>query len=188
MKKKSFSVAVPIQQALMSAALLFLSITLCVEAFGDDAAAKQQKCTFQVKAVLGFSNSNAGGAGSLTVEHDLLRFENKKQQVTLVSLASIESVVLSEQNKQVGGVPMTLGKAAVPFGGGRVVSLISHKKYDDVAITYRDQDGGIHGVIYELPAGEGLKLEKLIVSHGMHVGTQVSSNGAADQEMSNGSK
>ena len=45
-------------------------------------------------------------------------------------MAAVQDVFLGEQSKQVGGVPMTLGKAAAPFGGGRVVSLFAHKKYD----------------------------------------------------------
>jgi hypothetical protein len=36
---------------------------------------------------------------------------------------------------------MMLGKAAVPYGGGRVVSLFSHKKYD--SLTIRSAEPGI---------------------------------------------
>ena len=104
-----------------------------------------------------------------------LRFESKKQGITLLSTASIEAIFLSQQDKQVGGVPMTLGKAAVPFGGGRVVSLFSHKKYDDIALIYRDDDGGIHGAILQLPAGQGTKLRDELVSQGARIGPQMDS-------------
>jgi len=50
------------------------------------------------------------------------------------SITSIRKISLGEQDNQVGGLPMTLGKTAVPFGGGRVVSLFSHKKYDSLAM------------------------------------------------------
>ena len=33
---------------------------------------------------------------------------------------------------------MKLGKAAAPFGGGRVVSLFAHKKYDTLTLEYVD--------------------------------------------------
>jgi hypothetical protein len=48
-----------------------------------------------------------------------------------------------------------LGKAATPYGGGRVVSLFSHKKYDILTLEYVDSDGGIHGAIFQLDKGQG---------------------------------
>ena len=37
-----------------------------------------------------------------------------------------------------GGLPLTLGEAAAPYGGGRVVSLFAHKKYDTLTLEYVD--------------------------------------------------
>lgn len=54
-----------------------------------------------------------------------------------------------------GGLPLTLSKAAAPYGGGRVVSLFSHKKYDILTLEYVDSDGGIHGAIFQLDKGQG---------------------------------
>jgi len=48
---------------------------------------------------------------------------------------------------------MTLGEAAAPFGGGRVVSLFAHKKYDTLSLEYVDTDGGIHGAIFQPKEG-----------------------------------
>jgi len=50
---------------------------------------------------------------------------------------------------------MMLGKAAVPFEGGRVVSLFSHKKYDSLTVEYLDSNGGFHGAIFRLSKGQG---------------------------------
>ena len=33
---------------------------------------------------------------------------------------------------------MKIGKAAAPYGGGRVVSLFAHKKYDTLTLEYVD--------------------------------------------------
>jgi hypothetical protein len=84
-------------------------------------------------------------------------------------VASIRSISLGEQDKQVGGVPMMLGKAAVPFGGGRVVSLFSHKKYDSVAFEYLDDRGGLHGVVFRLPKGQAESFRNTLMAERAHV-------------------
>jgi len=141
--------------------------------------------SFPATHVLGLAGTRPNTPGSLTVRDGSLRFEDKKQGITLLSTTSIEAVLLSQQDKQVGGVPMTLGKAAVPFGGGRVVSLFSHKKYDDIALIYRDDDGGVHGAIIQLPAGQGTKLRDELVSQGARVGPDADpANGKAVPEVS----
>jgi len=59
----------------------------------------------------------------------------------------VRNVLLGGESKQVGGLPMTLGKAAVPFGGGRVVSLFAHKKYDTLSLEYWTPMGEFNGAI-----------------------------------------
>jgi hypothetical protein len=84
-------------------------------------------------------------------------------------VASIQSISQGEQDKQVGGVPMMLGKAAVPYGGGRVVSLFSHKKYDSIALEYLDQRGGLHGAVFRLPNGKAEGLRSTLIAERAHV-------------------
>lgn len=86
-----------------------------------------------------------------------------------VKIASVQDVFLGEQGRQVGGVPMTLGKAAVPFGGGRVVSLFAHKKYDTLTLEYVDANGGVHGAIFQLLKGQAGTLRDELVAKGAHV-------------------
>ena len=64
---------------------------------------------------------------------------------------------------------MTLGKAAVPFGGGRAVSLFAHKKYDTLALAYVDGNGGFHGAIFQLGKDQGEILRTELVAAGAHV-------------------
>jgi hypothetical protein len=64
---------------------------------------------------------------------------------------------------------MTLGKAAVPFGGGRVVSLFSRKEYDTLTVKYLDDHGGVHGAILQLNKGEAEELQKQLVAKGAQV-------------------
>jgi hypothetical protein len=53
---------------------------------------------------------------------------------------------------------MTVGKVAAPYGGGRVVSLFSHKKYDTLTVEYVDDNGGLHGAIFQLTKGQAQAL------------------------------
>ena len=64
---------------------------------------------------------------------------------------------------------MTLGKAAVPFEGGRAISVFSRKKYDTLTVEYLDNNGGFHGAIFEMPKGQGESFEKDLVAKGAHI-------------------
>ena len=71
------------------------------------------------------------------------------------------------ESKQVGGLPMTLGEAAAPFGGGRVVSLFAHKKYDTLSLEYVDTDEGIHGAIFQLKKGQAEIVKNELIAQGV---------------------
>ena len=62
---------------------------------------------------------------------------------------------------------MKLGKAAAPFGSGRVVSLFAHKKYDIVTLEYVDSDGGVHGAIFQLSKGQGELVTNFLKARGV---------------------
>jgi len=115
--------------------------------------------------VLGFENLRRNISGDLSIEDAKLAFRRNGKVVGDISIASIQNISLGEQDKQVGGVPIMLGKAAVPFGGGRVVSLFSHKKFDGIAIHYRDSRGGLHGLILRLPKGQGETLKAALTAY-----------------------
>jgi len=72
----------------------------------------------------------------------------------------------------VGGLPLTLGKAAAPYGGGRVVSLFSHKKYDILTLEYVDSNGGIHGAIFQLDKGQGEVAKQELTAHGVVISSR----------------
>jgi hypothetical protein len=157
-----------------SAVVFFLVLTsLHADSLAQDTKSEaQNKSSFPATQVLGLPDTHANASGSLAVQGGSLRFESGKQGVRLIPIVSIQSVLLSQTDKEIGGMPMTLGKAATPFGGGRVVSLFAHKKYDYVSLVYRDENGGIHGVIFELPAGQGTQLREALASSGAHIAPQ----------------
>jgi len=131
--------------------------------------------TLHVTHVLGFQGVPNNAAGDLSIEGDVLRFEKTSTPAGQIALGCIKDVFVGEEDKQVGGTPLTLAKAAMPYGGGRVVGLISHKKYDFVTIEYIDPNNGLHGAIFQLTKGQGQILRDSLARAGVNAGS------AADQ-------
>src|SRR5262249_24347194 len=119
--------------------------------------------------LLGFENARGNANGTLSIQNTALQFQKEGEAPVQVEIASVQDAFLGEQSKQVGGIPMTVGKAAVPFGGGRVVSLFSHKKYDTITLEYVDANGGFHGAIFQLKKGTGEALRNELVARGAHL-------------------
>ena len=121
-----------------------------------------------VTHVLGFEDVRRNVSGELSMHDEDLRFQRDGSPAVEVSISSIQNISLGEQDKQVGGVPMMLGKAAVPYGGGHVISLFAHKKYDSLAIDYLDSRGGFHGAIFRLAKGQGETFKNDLIAHRAH--------------------
>jgi hypothetical protein len=103
----------------------------------------------------------------LSIKDDALRFEQDAKPAAEVKIASVQGVFLGSESKQVGGTPAKLGKAAAPFGSGRVVSLFAHKKYDTLTLEYVDDEGGVHGAIFQLSKGQAEQVRKELVTRGV---------------------
>jgi len=127
--------------------------------------------------LLGFQGAKNNAKGMLSIQDNALQFQDsgKPAVQVQVKIASVQGVFLGEQSKQVGGLPMTLGKAATPYGGGRVVSLFAHKNYDTLTLEYVDADGGFHGAIFQLEKGRAELFRNALVTSGAHV------NGSANE-------
>ncbi len=124
---------------------------------------------FSIRAthLLGLPNTKSDCKGTLSAQDNVLRFQQSGKTVAQVDIASVRDVFLGEESMQVGGVPMKIGKAAAPYGGGRVVSLFAHKRYDTVTLEYVDGDGGIHGAIFLVTKGQGELITNELVARGV---------------------
>ena len=153
-----------------SAVMVLLLLLMCTSALYSKTVTESSNSTvmFSVRAthVLGFEGAENNSTGTLSIQDRALHFRRENQPAVQVTIASVQDVFLGDESKQVGGLPITLGKAAVPFGGGRVVSLFVHKKYDTLALEYVANDGGIHGAIFELSEGHGKLLRDELVGNG----------------------
>lgn len=140
----------------LPAVCLMLLIGCSALAFAQNAETStdpSKPLNIRATQLLGFEGMPSNAGGTLSVQKDVLQFQKGQKPAAQVKIAFIQDVLLGEQSKQVGGVPMTLSKTAAPFGGGRVVSLFAHKKYDIVTLEYVDANGGFHGAIFQLDKG-----------------------------------
>ena len=144
-----------------------IAFLILVMACGTGAFAEDQQSnlpsSLPATHLLGFAGARNNSKGTLSIEDDALQFKKKKKGAMQVKIASIHDLLLGDLSRQVGGVPVTLAKAAVPYSGGRAVSLFTHRKYDTLTLEYVDAEGGLHGAIFELKKGhaEGLRNELL---------------------------
>jgi len=123
----------------------------------------------RVTHVLGLEGAPNNANGNLSIQQDALQFQRGAGPAAQISLGSIEDVSLSEANKQMGGTPMAVTRAATPFGGGHVIGLFSHKKYDILTVEYRDANRGLHGAIFQLNKGQGQVFRSQLAAAGVHV-------------------
>jgi hypothetical protein len=148
-------------------AILILVLAVSAAAFAQDVGEPNHpQGGLPATHLLGFAGSRNSTKGSLSIEGDALRFKKSGKADVEVKIASIHNLSLGDLSRQVGGVPLTLAKAALPYSGGRAVSLFSHKKYDTLTLEYVDPEGGLHGAIFELQKGQAESLRNQLVSKG----------------------
>jgi hypothetical protein len=150
---------------------LILMVLYCGTAALSQNASEPKNPPIAMRAthLLGLEGARDNASGTLSIQGDALRFHKDEKSAGEIKIDSIQDVFVGQQSREIGGLPMTLGKAAIPHGGGRVVSLFAHKKYDTVTLQYMYADGGVHGAIFQLNKGQGEVFRNELVSHGAHV-------------------
>jgi len=119
--------------------------------------------------VMGLEKVRKNARGQMTFENDALKFQKSGGAAVELRIASLLSVFTGQQEKQVGGLPVVLGRAATPYGGGRVIALFSHKKFDTLTLEYRDEDGGVHAAIFQLAQGQAQLIQNALAARGIHI-------------------
>jgi hypothetical protein len=135
----------------------------------DPADTSNAAATLRVTHVLHFESVSSNAQGDLSIQGNDLLFQKKQGSPAQVPIGSIQDVTIGQEDKQVGGVPLTVVKTAAPYGGGRVMSLFSHKKFDTVTVEYLDSNGGFHGAIFQLNKGQGQVLGGEFQAKGVRV-------------------
>ena len=125
-----------------------------------------------VTCVIGLENIKPNAKGTLSLLPTGLEFATGKNNAEIPT-ASIQDIFTGQQSRQdVSGTGGTLVKAAIPYGGGRIVSLFSHN-VEVLTVEYVDSNGGLHGTIFVLPTGRATALKNQLVAQGAKVTTHV---------------
>ena len=148
--------------------LACLSLLVCSHGIAQDNVAPTAK-SVRATHILGLQGLKENTNGILTIQVPTLRFQPHDGNAAEIKVSSIQEVALGVQDKETGGTPMAIGRAAAPYGGGRVIALFAHKKYDIVTVKYRDSDGGFHGAIFQLNKGEAQVLMSELQAGGAQV-------------------
>jgi hypothetical protein len=153
-------------------ACLTLLLSLCAGAIGQTQSEAQSPVpgsAIHATHVLGFEGARHHTSGYLRIQGNAVLFQRDGNPIAQVNICSIQDISVEDADKQIGGTAMTLAKTAAPYGGGRMVSLFAHKKYDFLTVEYLDDRGGIHGAIFQLDKGQGQTFKRDLVANGAHI-------------------
>lgn len=121
-----------------------------------------------VKCVIGLENIKPNTRGTLSLLPTGLEFTTGKNKAD-IGTASIQDIFTGQESRQdVSGPAGTLAKSAIPYGGGRVVSLFSHK-VEALTVEYVDSNGSFHGTVFVLSPGKASALKNQLVAQGAKV-------------------
>jgi hypothetical protein len=121
--------------------------------------------TPEVLCVVGFDNIKPNTRGTLTFLPTGLQFTTATQKGDITT-SSITDVFAGQESRQdVSGMTGSVVKAGIPYGGGRVVSLFSHK-VEVLTVEYSDENGGFHGAIFVVSNGKATELRNALVKQG----------------------
>jgi hypothetical protein len=132
--------------------------------------------TPQATHVLGLEDVKQHAKGVLTVNASGLDFKGSASHAQ-IPIASIQDVFTGEESHQTGGKVLTVAKMGVPYGGGRVLSLFTHGKFDSLTVEYRDENGGLHGVLFTMPLGQASNIKKQLIAQGAKTSMPVEEKG-----------
>jgi len=128
------------------------------------AAAQQREGINGVAHVIGLESVTRNAKGTLIVDDTALRFLSSSGRAD-IPLAWVQDVVTGDDSQRVVRGTLQALSMFAPYGGGRFLSLFRHK-IDLLTIEYRDDAGGLHGVVLTLPDGAALVVKKQMVERG----------------------
>jgi hypothetical protein len=117
-----------------------------------------------VKLVIGGDTVKNNSEGTLSVVGNSLQFASAKAKLE-VKASSIQDIATNEDSRQDITGAAHLATMAIPYGGGRVLSLFSHQ-VDVLTVEFKDEAGGYHGTVFVLPQGQAAPFKKQLVTMG----------------------
>jgi hypothetical protein len=118
-----------------------------------------------VKLVIGGETLKNNSVGTLSVAGSSLLFVSGEHKVNVDAPSILDISTHDDSRQDITGVAK-LATMAIPYGGGRVLSLFSHG-VDVLTLEFKDANGGFHGAVFVLPhQGEAAPFKKQLVAMG----------------------
>ena len=141
-------------------------------------AVQQQPRSTKSTEIIGLDGVKDRTEGILSIEDGKLCFvySGTKSQIPA---AAIEDVVTANDSQR--AIRGTLGTLTIfaPYGTGRALSMY-RSKIDSLTIQYRDDNGGLHGVVFTMPVGASEPLKQELIAQGAHTTIPTPPNAGVD--------
>jgi hypothetical protein len=134
------------------------------------AAAASADAPVSAHYLIGLDNVKSQSGGKLSVQTDALLFDCHKSQAK-IAISAIDDILLGSETTQSGGTAGKVFKAAAmaaPYETGRFLSVLMWTKVDILTVLYRDDNGGVHGAVFELPQGQAAGIKTQLIAAGAH--------------------
>ena len=137
----------------------------------------QQQPPIKSTEVIGLSDVKENVEGTLTIEDGKLYFTHSGAKSDIAA-AAMQDVVTGDDSQRV--IRGTLGTISMfgPYGSGRVLSMF-RSKIDSLTIQYRDDAGGLHGVVFTMPVGTAEPFKQELIAQGAHTSIPASTSASA---------
>ena len=132
-----------------------------------------------VKLVIGGETVKNNSVGTLSIAGNSLQFAAGKKKVE-VDASSIVDISTSEDSRQDITGAAHLATMAIPYGGGRVLALFSHK-VDVLTVEFKNANGGYHGAVFVLAKGQAAPFKKQLVALGAKASVPLADPAPADK-------
>jgi hypothetical protein len=132
------------------------------------AASADAPIPISVRYVIGLENVKSQSGGKLSVQSDALLFASRKSQAK-VAISAIDDILLGSETTQSGGSAGKVFKAAAiaaPYETGRFLSVLMWTRVDVLTVLYRDDNGGFHSAVFELPRGQAAGMRTQLIAAG----------------------
>ena len=138
----------------------------------------QQQTPIKTTEIIGLAGVKEKTEGTLTIKDGKLYFAHSGAKSDIAT-AAMEDVVTADDSQRV--IRGTLGTLSMfgPYGSGRVLSMF-RSKIDCLTIQYRDDNGGLHGVVFTLPVGTAEAFKQGLIAQGAHTTIPAPTNVSVD--------
>jgi len=117
-----------------------------------------------VQCVIGLEGIKPGATGTVSVRGGAIHFEQKDKKAE-IAIPAIQDILLGNESRQEITGAGKVATMAIPYGGGRLLSLFS-KKVEVMTVEFTDSNGGFHGAIFVFPPGHATEMKGILVAQG----------------------